>query len=129
MILMNLPLYSYPSAQGHPAPHPHFLHTADACFLSVVPNQVTFAFLSYSWAAFLLLFISKSQRLKDKTCNQPDHHLKAKCWFSVPGRLHLKSWLHLVATYSLYLDSESGRRLHLLIYKGNNSYNTNHAEC
>lgn len=121
LILMNSSLYSYTSPQGLPAPHPHFLHTGDACFLSVIPNQGTSAF----WATPGLHFYCCSLvtlKGRDKTCNQPAHQLEGKCWFSIPTRLHLKSWLHLVATYSLYPKSEFGRRSNLLIYNENKSY-------
>lgn len=123
---MNSSLYSYPSPQGHPAPHPHFHHPGDSCFfLSYLISSSAF------WVTPRLHFYCCSLvRLirRDKTCNQPAHQLEAKCWFSIPGRSHLKSWLHLVATYSLYPESESGRRLYLLIYKENKSYKNSQAK-
>lgn len=112
-----------PQSAGSFSWYPHCLHIDDVAFLYVMPNQSTSTFLSYFWATFLLLFIKVSESQgKGKTCNQPAHQLGAKYWFSIPGRLHLKSWLHLMAIYSLHPESEFGRRSYLLIYKDNKSY-------
>lgn len=103
------------------------LHTLIFSILAMPASFLSYLIRAPLLSELLLGYIfyccsSVSLKRRDKTCNQPAHQLEGKCRFSIPGRLHLKSWLHLVATYSLYPESEFRRRSNLLIYKENKSY-------